>query len=283
MKTLKYLLLAVLICPAITFAKTDNEKIIDSKDDMIIGVSVSQEDLDASKNNHDEDQVLGYNSKTIATTTKYDKLGNVVYSKSIALTPKEELMLENNKNIHILEDGKLHDLSNTNSTNSVYWQYETASKKVEINYVHYTNGNYGIQLTNTWKTNPKTKSYDIIAARWTNYKTTAYYTVSGQQIPTVSEPHVDYTESASANNMVKQPYGAGISQNLYDDYVPMLNTLLITSATDFGTNVYGTYQHATSNISLANSKSYTISSTGLGGVIAHNYSSYYDGMTGVYQ
>ena len=59
----------------------------------------------------------------------------------------------------------------------------------------------------------------------------------------------------------------------------MLN---VKSDTSFGTYVYGTYQHATTNVSLATSKSYTISSSGLGGVLNHSYSSYYGGMQGVY-
>lgn len=50
-----------------------------------------------------------------------------------------------------------------------------------------------------------------------------------------------------------------------------------------GGTVYGSYQHATANISLANSKKYTISRTGYGGVFLFNspVRSYYDAMGGV--
>ena len=47
---------------------------------------------------------------------------------------------------------------------------------------------------------------------------------------------------------------------------------------------YATYQHATTNVSLATSKSYSFNSTGLGGVLKFNtsqISNYYDGMEGV--
>ncbi len=48
-------------------------------------------------------------------------------------------------------------------------------------------------------------------------------------------------------------------------------------------SVYASYQHAISNISLTNSKKYTISRQGYGGVLLFDSSvnSYYDGMSGV--
>ena len=279
MKKLKYLLLAFLLSPIATFAQTTSNE--NSENDILIGVSITQEELDASKN-YTEDTILGTNTKTIATTRKYDALGNIVYSQSKELTADEKLLIENNDNVHILENGNLEKIVQNNSRASVYWRYETDSKEITIYYVKYTSGEYGIQLTNSWKINPINHSYDIIAARWTKSKGTSTYTVSGRQTPTVLNPYVEYTESASSNNIVKYNYGAGISQNLYDDYVPMTNYLSITSTNDFGTEIYGTYQHAVRSVTLAQSKAYTISSEGLGGVILHDYPSYYDGMTGVY-
>lgn len=50
-------------------------------------------------------------------------------------------------------------------------------------------------------------------------------------------------------------------------------------------SVYGSYQHAKTNVTLATSQSYILSSSGLGGVIAFNTNTirnYYDGKRGVY-
>ncbi len=48
--------------------------------------------------------------------------------------------------------------------------------------------------------------------------------------------------------------------------------------------VYGSYQHATSNISLANSKLYSISASGYGNIFSFYGNAYgvYDNTTGVY-
>ena len=55
-------------------------------------------------------------------------------------------------------------------------------------------------------------------------------------------------------------------------------------STTLGGTVYASYQHATSSISLASSKYYTISKSGYGKVFSfyNNMSSKYDGMGGVY-
>jgi hypothetical protein len=181
-----------------------------------------------------------------------------------------------------MEDGKLHNLNIEHFLNLRNFHYETVSKELNIYYLHLTNGNYRIQLDNFWKVNPKYHSFDIIATRWISSKTPDSYVVTGTQYPSSScgLANVDYSESSSSNNIVKESYGAGLSQNLYDNCKPLSNYLFVTSPTHFGNAIYGTYQHATSNVSLATSKAYTFSATGLGGVLDHSYATYYDGMTG---
>ena len=47
---------------------------------------------------------------------------------------------------------------------------------------------------------------------------------------------------------------------------------------------YGTYQHATKNVTLAQSKSYNFAANGLGGVLYYSNATirgYYDGMKGI--
>lgn len=254
-----------------------------SSKEGVIGVSVTQEQLDAVEelNKNNMDVLLGYNSKTIATTYDYDENGNVENVREKEITPEEEALIAKNPNVHILSDVKLHDVSKEILSRTIHnGQHETNSKKVEI-YYYTQSGKYVIQMCNTWKTNPNKHSFDIIAARWDNYKSTSDYTLEGYQ-HTLNGTQQDYTESSSSDHMKKFNYGGGLSQNLFDNIQPLINMLKVRANTNYGTYVYSTYQHATSNVSLAISKSYTISSSGLGGVINHSYSSYYDGMEGVY-
>ena len=83
--------------------------------------------------------------------------------------------------------------------------------------------------------------------------------------------------------MVSLSKGVGISMNLVDSGSDYKLYLFIKGTSNPGTT-YGTYQHATSNISLNTSKSYTFTTSpnsGLGGVLNHNYPSYFDNMQGV--
>lgn len=251
---------------------------LNPSEENTIGVSVTPEQLEITKN-LDGDILLGYASKTIATTYVYDSLGNVqnVYEKEI--TPIEEKLIEKNGNVHILADGKLHDMNKELQTMSNYGSYETNSKKIQI---FYTAGNtgYRIQMSNTWKTNPKVHSFDIIATRWDSSKSTSDVWIDSTYESTVDGKRQDYTNSS--NNLKKFSNGLGLSQNLFDNSQPLTNMLTVFSTTTFGTNVYGSYQHANRNVSLDTSKAYTISSSGLGGVINQSYPSYYDGMQGIY-
>ena len=60
-----------------------------------------------------------------------------------------------------------------------------------------------------------------------------------------------------------------------------MSVTIINNSTTY--TAYGTYQHATSDVTLSQSKNYSISSSGLGGVLAFANSviGYYDGMQGV--
>ena len=79
--------------------------------------------------------------------------------------------------------------------------------------------------------------------------------------------------------------GIGISMNIVDSVKSTLENSItvrfISKANPF--KIHGTYQHAQSNVTLSESKKYTFSSTGLGGVLSFDSSvkSKYDGMRGV--
>lgn len=79
--------------------------------------------------------------------------------------------------------------------------------------------------------------------------------------------------------------GAGISMNLVDAGHEFANLMAYSGYyTNDNITFYASYQHAQSDISVADSKKYNLSSSGLGGVINFTNASIrskYDGMQGI--
>ncbi len=128
-----------------------------------------------------------------------------------------------------------------------------------------------ITINAEWKKSPNVRSYDVIGAYLDN--------VSLIEKPTTSA--VGESELNSSNELVQSNNGFGVSIKLPSSGNSMTVTqyFRVTS----GGTVYGSYQHAKSPISLANSKKYTISRSGYGGVFLFNTSvkPSYDSMAGV--
>lgn len=162
--------------------------------------------------------------------------------------------------------------------NSGQGSWETSSKVLFIS-IGTSNGQYVIDEECHWYTTPNTKSYDIIAARWSGSSFSPSTAYGVQEYWDNSSVNYSYL----GNNMVSQSKGLGISMNLVDSGSDYKLYLFIKGYQHPGTT-YGTYQHATSNISLSHSKSYTFvtnPNNGLGGVLNHSYASTYDNMQGV--
>ena len=281
-----YLFLILLCSPIVTFAKNYYYDEEGNNTSNVIKLEISQEKLDEVKKMEsiDEEIVLGKVEKTVTTTYEKDLAGNIINTYSKVLTPSEELLLKNSKNVQVLNDGKLHSLDEVCLLNDYSWLHETESKRLQIMY-YLTQGTYIIRLENGWKVNPIIHSFDLLGVRWDKEKSTSSYTVNGSQLASdsITYPEVIYDESTSADHIKKFNNGTGLAQNLYDDIHPLMETMNIKSDTDFGTLVYGTYQHAVRDVSLSTANSYVIGSSGLGGVINHSYAHYYDGMGGVYR
>lgn len=159
--------------------------------------------------------------------------------------------------------------SNTSSYQLLSNSYSTSSKKLTIKKACTTNCLITINLE--WLVKPSIKSYDLIGAyldgvTLDSSPVTKLLTSSGSS---------QSTEKVSSNN------GFGFSVKLQDS-----NSLIISQyfRVSKGGTVYGSYQHAKKDITLSNSKKYTISKSGYGKVFLFNTSTirdYYDGMTGV--
>lgn len=132
-----------------------------------------------------------------------------------------------------------------------------------------TNEISNVSIVTTWNTNPNVKSYDVIGARLSS--------VSLKDTPTTklinSKGTSNYSVSVSSNN------GFGTSVPLSGNNMKVTQTFKVSN----GGTVYASYQHAKTAISLANSKRYTISANGYGGVFAFTglAISTYDKMNGV--
>lgn len=147
--------------------------------------------------------------------------------------------------------------------------HETKSKILKVSKV--CANDCFITTTLTWKTIPIIKSYDVIGA----YLSSTY--LANNQVNTYvfsDNKRTDY------NNYQKSSNGFGVSVKIPNT---TNSSLIITQ--NFTVQKAGylnvSYQHARKAISLENSKKYTISPSGFGGVFNFTYSSYFDAMQGV--
>lgn len=162
--------------------------------------------------------------------------------------------------------------------------YTTTYKNIQITATEMSTNTYLIILDNLWLKSPYIKSYDVIAMR-TDDATITEGTQEGTQAYIYTNGSVGYVNySNGGTNMVKASNGFGISMNLVDAANTYECTIeaIVTATTEWAT-VYGSYQHAATNVTLAQSKSYTISHNGYGKVInfATAVQNDYDGMQGV--
>ena len=150
---------------------------------------------------------------------------------------------------------------------------ETQGKKLVIGKSCYGNG-CAIIMTNTWKYVPKVKSYDVIGAMFSNTSLS-----SDGYVTTFKFDGVNHT----CNNYVKKSDGIGCSYKLDSKATQEFYTYMNFDVYPNGL-VYGSYQHATSSVTLSQSKNYTFHINGYGNVFLFNTTKAkdsYDGMDGV--
>lgn len=145
---------------------------------------------------------------------------------------------------------------------------------------------YTTTMNSYWYKVPNLKLYDIMAIRFENtsasiYSWEGYQDAYDSSAAGGASYEYHYSEADSPNNYKKiNNAGIGVIMNLKDSS-SQFNLLLTVTTNGNPNKVYGTYQHENrSGLSLANAKSFTFGN-GLGGVLNHSYSSYYDGMQGV--
>ena len=163
---------------------------------------------------------------------------------------------------------------------------ETQYKKLSLTLSDNHNGYGDIFVGLLWKMIPSTRAFDVIAVRYVGM-TDVDGTQYGRQIWGTNGNYSYVEYGWNGTNINRQDNGFGISMNITNDSTINYLENYIESAVEFTGNFQwagASYQHATSNTTLAQSKSYTLAENGKNGVILFtgNIGSKYDNMPGVY-
>ena len=128
-----------------------------------------------------------------------------------------------------------------------------------------------VTSTLSWKNVPNVKSYDLIGAY-----------ASGTKIKYFKKALLSYG-SNSTTSVEKNVTSTGVSSTFKLPDTKELMTIVQQFEVNKDGTIYVSYQHAKKSISLANSRKYSFSASGYGGVYNFSFdvSSYYDGMGGV--
>ena len=163
---------------------------------------------------------------------------------------------------------------------------ETQYKKLSLTLSDNENGYGDIFVGLLWKMIPSTRAFDVIAVRYVGMSDVDG-TQWGRQIWGTNGNYSYVEYGWNGTNINRQDNGFGISMNITNDSTINYLENYIESAVKFNGNFQwagASYQHATSNTTLAQSKSYTLAEDGKNGVILFtgNIGSKYDNMPGVY-
>ncbi len=163
---------------------------------------------------------------------------------------------------------------------------ETQYKKLSLTLSDNHDGYGDIFVGLLWKMIPSTRAFDVIAVRYVGM-TDVDGTQYGRQIWGTNGNYSYVEYGWNGTNINRQDNGFGISMNITNDSTINYLENYIGSAVQFTGNFQwagASYQHATSNTTLAQSKSYTLAENGKNGVILFtgNIGEKYDNMPGVY-
>lgn len=163
---------------------------------------------------------------------------------------------------------------------------ETQYKKLSLTLSDNHDGYGDIFVGLLWKMIPSTRAFDVIAVRYVGMSDVDG-TQWGKQIWGTNGNYTYVNYGWNGTNINRQDNGFGISMNITNDSTINYLENYIESAVKFNGNFQwagASYQHATSNTTLAQSKSYTLAENGKNGVILFtgNIGEKYDNMPGVY-
>lgn len=208
-------------------------------------------------------------------------LNNLVQSKAYIKTTINHITDEVSHTQ--VSEAEYNNYSPENDSIEVY--LETEYKHLTLTGSAYGDGYGDVTLGVVWKAIPVRRSFDILAVRYVGIES-INGTQTGKQVYKINGElgYVDY--GWNGTNINRKDNGFGISMNLINSTDVDYFRMYIDSEIKFtgqGPTIYGTYQHAIKNVTLAASKNYIFTSGGLGGVIDYqsSFQEKYDDMQGL--
>jgi len=270
-----YALVGVItIFPILTFAEsiTNNN-----------GILISEEEYNNFLKVYSHESIMMMNEE------KYEKLKSLDYSnvvteiKYIETTYNPSLNLKTEKEL-TEHEFEIYNLGTTYGLTDNDMYRESTAKRLVMTVTGGTTWNFAT-LTATWKYVPTARTFDVIGFRGFGLEFRDG-SQSGEQIYIVDGVYnmIDY--SWNGTNIKRFDDGFGISMNIVNDDIEFLQleTECDVKMLQSYPTLYGSYQHAVSSLSLADSQNYTLGGSGLGAVFVYPYSisQKYDGMSGLH-
>lgn len=237
---------------------TEYNKMLEYMSEEELGI-FTQEDFDYMVEHIDEDGVQT-DEKYVRTT--YED-GEPIVDEYIT----EEEMLEdvNVVNKPLKSNGGSYKLEDNVTTDM---------KKIKMKIVSNGATVKKIELTCEWIKTPKVKSYDIIAIR---VNQDAIFSADEYCYGKQYADNDVITYKGGSSNIKSSKTGLGISMNLVDNASKhKLELYANVAASNQSMIIFGTYQHATSDVTLSKSQKYNFSPKGMGGVIDFTSTTVYE-------
>ncbi|MCI7083404.1 MAG: hypothetical protein MR938_01655 [Tenericutes bacterium] len=274
----KILMISILIFIGITVNAKENEQIFLTN---INGAEMTKTQYNNLLKGFTHDTIITLPKDTIDSLKNYTSLRKVSKTKYVKILT----YYENKKIIGVSEDEiTSNEFDEITAGSPVYYSTGlggATSETVETNYkkitLTITSGATitakHVTLTNFWKTIPKIKSYDVMAIA--PGVDSISFNLSGHRsgYQKWDEKMVNYDMNSQNWNIIDKSgifkKGIGLSQNLVDATTTTLeNSMTVTFVCGRSPFIVrGSYQHAIANLSLAESKKYTLGSDGMGNLI----------------
>ena len=289
MKKIFIIILILMFIPIIKAESINKNIEISGKYQNFNGVNIDKENYNKIKNILTESEIENLTQEDYQEIEKSEKILDAtiyVSEKKYVIVSGTRLLIEEN-DLSIAEYNEITDNnSNLVKTNSIdeNVSYETTYKFI---YMHASTSDNieTFYMRNRWKEMPANRSFDVFAMRWTNANNISIRTYNGTQDYKTTTNNtlqaIDYTQTS--NNFQTFTNGISLSQNLVNNGTYYYQTIKVQVNCTGETTLYGTYQHAQGDVTLAQSKLFTIGSGGMGNVIywgTNELNSIYDNTAG---
>ena len=262
-----------------------------TKEIDINGILITKEQYENLINRFDPEDIMSLDKKTINLYKNKKQINTEVEEIYI----KEDYFYDSYKNLMLMNETKIskekfNEIDKKNNKNAtgqfgVTDYHETTYKKISLKISAEANTKT-VTLTNEWKKLPVVRSFDILALGIetgnsliiNNSNTKSGY----QKYDRETIYHNSNNDNWGNDNPITKKI-LSLSQNLVDSANHELkNSITVTYINgNIPFTVRGTYQHAITNISLTNSKNYSASINGLGGLLDYNNNNWYDNTSGL--